>query len=791
MFRLLIQKSLAVALLLPIGWFVYRFPLLRPELALLYGGYLLLLLRAPRAWLLLVPALLPLLCLAPWSGRLFFDEFDALILTTLAGGLLAGRRASDKVDWPPLTVVLLLSLFLLLFAFGVLRGLWPPLPLDHNSTASYYSPLNSLRSGKGFLWALLLLWLWRWQNGFDPASRLLFLRGVTLGGVGVLLVVLWERGVLENLFFYQNHWALLGSLLDFHSTSRATALFFDMHVGGAAIDGYLLCALPLVAVHVLHESRAVPRVVAAMAFFGLLYVALVTFSRGLYLGVLTLFAVAGLWVASHVRSRYPRSQFPLTFLCLLLLLLTSVILQRYGGFLATCAGLAAFSGVALAWGQSGRLHWMARLTLSVLVLGSAAALIVHAMLSSKWVSNTANFAWMMASAAAAVLLILAVVLAQRWKPYLSALRQFSLLCAVSLTLALMVPSIFGYRMESRFSSSMDDLSERSQHVRTSLGLMDRDLLTQLLGVGVGRFPATYYWQEEIANQKSVGSFWFQHEAEHQSYLTFAGAHDLRLGQAIDMKPAERYRLTLDVRTADPEAALSLRICHRKLIEPSEYNPLCWERGEIVKGVPGQWQHLEFIIDNEFLGSFRNQIKAPLFLLFSNRREYRFNLIPQTFLDIDNLSLKDASGRELISNGDFERGIDRWFGFYDFNHQHWHIESLLPHLYFELGGIGVSLFGLLMMGSIIRASRLAGAGELFYIAPMLSLCGILIAGIFNGMIDAPRTQLLIYLLLLLPLLQPRRTGARPLWKAFGQKESAERSRHELNDYPATDHRAAVE
>jgi hypothetical protein len=126
MLRLLIQKSLAVVLLLPIGWFVYRFPLLRPELALFYGSYLLLLHRYPRAWLLVVPALLPLLCLAPWSGRLFFDEFDALVLTTLAGILLVGQRAPVRVGWPPLRVLLLLSLFLLLFIFGVLRGLWPP-----------------------------------------------------------------------------------------------------------------------------------------------------------------------------------------------------------------------------------------------------------------------------------------------------------------------------------------------------------------------------------------------------------------------------------------------------------------------------------------------------------------------------------------------------------------------------------------------------------------------------------------------------------------------------------------
>lgn len=42
------------------------------------------------AWLLVVPALLPLLYLAPWSGRVFFDEFDLLLLCSLAAALWHG-----------------------------------------------------------------------------------------------------------------------------------------------------------------------------------------------------------------------------------------------------------------------------------------------------------------------------------------------------------------------------------------------------------------------------------------------------------------------------------------------------------------------------------------------------------------------------------------------------------------------------------------------------------------------------------------------------------------------------
>ncbi len=39
--------------------------------------------RWPRAWLVLVPAALPVLDLSPWTGRFFVDEFDALLAVTV------------------------------------------------------------------------------------------------------------------------------------------------------------------------------------------------------------------------------------------------------------------------------------------------------------------------------------------------------------------------------------------------------------------------------------------------------------------------------------------------------------------------------------------------------------------------------------------------------------------------------------------------------------------------------------------------------------------------------------
>ena len=109
-------------------------------------------------WLFtLVAAALPLLDLAPWSGRTYLDEFDALLLlgTAVAWArlppALPDRRQPSALTWA--FTLLLVSLLI-----GLVRALspWPGLPLDAFSQPM--SPFNALRLGKSALWALCL---WR------------------------------------------------------------------------------------------------------------------------------------------------------------------------------------------------------------------------------------------------------------------------------------------------------------------------------------------------------------------------------------------------------------------------------------------------------------------------------------------------------------------------------------------------------------------------------------------------------------------------------------------------------
>lgn len=221
--------ALGLCLLGLLGYGLYDFPRWQPALAVLLALYAGLLWRWPQAGLVVVPAALPLFDLAPWTGRYFFDEFDLLMVLTLAMTLLRG--------WPkPKSSLPLLSLFgfgllALSIVVSALIGLLPPPPLDANATASYWSPYNSLRVAKGFLWGgMIFLWVHRDQADYHVLAQRLSL-GMGLGLLGVGVVGAWEHGLFVG-FEGGHEWY------------RIVSTFSSMHTGGGHIEAYLVAALP-------------------------------------------------------------------------------------------------------------------------------------------------------------------------------------------------------------------------------------------------------------------------------------------------------------------------------------------------------------------------------------------------------------------------------------------------------------------------------------------------------------------------------------------------------------------
>lgn len=249
---------------------VVTFPVAPWLLSIGLGVYGLALWWRPRLLWLVVPAALPLLDLAPWSGRYFFDEFDFLLLLSIGVGYARIgplRERTEDQSWR-----LVLALVVLAYGTATLRGLLPWQGLDANTFSHYYSSFNALRIAKGVGWALLLVILARRfaAAGVDVVRHVG--QGLVLGLTGTVAVVIWER------------WAFPG-LFNFTDVYRVTGPFSQMHIGGADLECYLTMAVPFLVVMLFERRSWLERSIGLALLAASTYAVMVTFSRAAFLGL--------------------------------------------------------------------------------------------------------------------------------------------------------------------------------------------------------------------------------------------------------------------------------------------------------------------------------------------------------------------------------------------------------------------------------------------------------------------------------------------------------------------------
>jgi VanZ family protein len=226
-----VARLAGLALLIVAGWGVFDFPIGSWLLALGLIGYAALVRRFPTvSYLVALPALLPVLDLAPWSGRFFWDEFDLLLAVTLGMKLLLPRplpRADLRLPLPAAA----LGLLALSVAASAALALWPPAPVDANALSSYLSPYNALRVAKGYGWGGAVLWLVCRDAAAGRRVIPALHAGLVAGLIAAAASVYWER------------LSFLGAF-DPGGAFRAAGLVSATHVGGAYLEALLVMLAP-------------------------------------------------------------------------------------------------------------------------------------------------------------------------------------------------------------------------------------------------------------------------------------------------------------------------------------------------------------------------------------------------------------------------------------------------------------------------------------------------------------------------------------------------------------------
>jgi hypothetical protein len=749
--------------------------------------------RYPLALLVALPAALPVIDFAPWTGRIVFEEWDIVVLGAAAGGYLglafgaAEPPDSTKRSRGNPAGVMLFVLFGLSGIIALYRGFADAGGLHFGWSQGYYDPLNSLRVFKGFIAAMLLapLALRQICRSRARATSCLAL-GLALGCGAASLYVLWERAAFPGV-------------LNFSSDYRTTGSFWEMHVGGAALDGFLALTLPFTLWSALRARTPVQALACALLVALAFYASLVTFSRGVYLAIP--FSLGTLAVLLHRRGAASAKGARAIGLRDVVIVAVAAVLCylvfRHGGYRALAAALGVFA-ISVTLGGASRPAGIREWVIAGFIgasLGAAAAL--AGTLASKGVyvayaiglaaAGSATFLWrrlhherwrMPALAACVGVAVLAGVVARHWggesagRDSAAALlamvalavwntrtarplgggrlrAQAVVVAALGIVAGIITVLSAGAYMSGRFAAGESDFSARWSHWTEGVGML-RKGGDWLLGKGLGRFPTTYFFS--VAGNVFPGSYALAREGE-ASYLALSGPRyptssgDLfRVSQRVVVRPG-RYTIAVDAR-AKHEARLHLEICEKHLL----YSEHCAISEVPVTASSQPWQHIAVTLDTTRF------VKGPWYAA----KPAFFSLAVETsaqVIDVGRVSVVDVDGRDVIANGNFADGMTHWFFTSDRYHLPWHIKNLALDVLFDQGAIGLALFALLVIAAAWRVAFGAAAGN--PLSPWLAagMAGFVVVGMFDSLVDVPRLAFLFYWLLAVAMFAPQENA----WK----------------------------
>lgn len=338
----------------------------------------------------------------------------------------------------------------------------------------------------------------------------------------------------------------------------------------------------------------------------------------------------------------------------------------------------------------------------------------------------------------AILMLSALVLAsQRRKRTLwQATGRNSVPLAIAIACAAMIVAVFSnYYIGQRFATVAVDMKDRESHWRDSFSLI-QTTEEALLGLGAGQFPIAFHWS--AANSELPGDFHIFTE-NGTRFLALGGPRHL-LGFGEIFRVSQRLKNDplilpaggrLKARAKRP-TTLHLEICRKHLIYANDCT--------ITElGVPGddRWHDLDWKFP-----------KAPLLAgpWYANRPlVFSIGAAGQAIrIDATDIQLTDAGGWPQLDNGDFARGVWRWFPSSDRDHLPWHAKNMFLHLLIENGALGLLAVLIALSGSIVRLAT--GFAARHPLAPPLlaSLVGFTVAGMFDSVVDAPRVGFMFFL-----------------------------------------------
>jgi hypothetical protein len=298
-----------------------------------------------------------------------------------------------------------------------------------------------------------------------------------------------------------------------------------------------------------------------------------------------------------------------------------------------------------------------------------------------------------------------------------------------------VPAARAQYMKERFARTSGDLRDRVAQWRGAVAIMDSGVRTLLFGMGVGSYPRVY----ALGNRGYAASVPFTLMTEEGNRFVRLGTGDsLYFGQRVPVRQGEVYTVSLDVRSGSGDTLLNIPVCEKSLLYSSSCSTLSVRPGN----TGDKWVRHTLELRTDGIGAGRSR---PVELALSNGGK-------GGFIDVDNVSLADKSGNELVNNGTFSDKGAHWFFTVD-NYVPWHVENIWVHILFEQGWCGVVSICLLVGYGFVNLVARIHRGDVFAAIFLSSLSGFLVVGLTASLVDVPRIGALFFMVLFASMMRP--------------------------------------
>lgn len=307
-------------------------------------------------------------------------------------------------------------------------------------------------------------------------------------------------------------------------------------------------------------------------------------------------------------------------------------------------------------------------------------------------------------------------------------RRLALAGVMLAAVAAAVPVLSGSFAQARLAQAGADFAIRQAHWARALGLMDDGLPTALVGMGFGRYPALYLLRADI--DRPPGTYGVLSE-NGNPFVQLGAGEAVYLDQIVPVEPGGHYTLSARVRLSEEDAALGVALCEKALLYSFE---CAWQGLRPTEDAGDGWGTVSVELDAGTLGG--GWLARPVKLSLQNPGA-------GGSVDVDDVSLVDGEGHELLVNGDFSRGVARWLFVAD-QDLAWHIHQMEAEMYLAQGWLGLGALAVLLAcaakglwpglwGGNLRAAGHAGA-----------LVGLLTVGLLGSVMDSARLSMLFFM-----------------------------------------------